>query len=144
MKTPILNHLALTVPRQLVSDTAARRSMLDFYENVFGWRAIDLMRVEGEREVLHLHHLTHFLYLVGGDRPTSALPGDHFGIEVYERDALDAIVMRAKAFKAERDPQVEIVDTAVEDYGTIRIHNAYLRYLLPMMVEVQFYEGVEV
>ena len=43
----------------------------------------------------------------------------------------------------ERDPAVEIVDVAIEDYGTIRIHNAYVRYLLPMMVEVQFYEGVE-
>jgi hypothetical protein len=87
MKPPILNHVALTVPRALVSDTPARCNLLDFYENVFGWRAIDLMAIEGERVVLHLHQLTHFLYLVGGDRPTAALPGDHFGIEVYERDA---------------------------------------------------------
>ena len=144
MKAPILNHLALTVSRELLSDTPARRSMLDFYEAVFGWRAIDLMAVEGERVVLHLHQLTHFLYLVGGEEVTVGRSGDHFGIEVYERETLDAIVERARAFKAERDPAVEIVDTAVEDYGTIRIHNAYVRYLLPMMVEVQFYEGVEV
>ena len=101
------------------------------------------MRVEGEREVLHLHQLTHFLYLVGGDVIATLPAGDHFGIEVYEPESLAAIVARAKAFKAERDPAVEIVDIATEDYGSIRIHNAYVRYLLPLMVEVQYYEGVE-
>ncbi len=143
MKTPILNHVALTVPRPLVSDTPQRHNLIDFYEKVFGWRAIDLMTIEGERLVLHLHQLTHFLYLIGGDVPTTALPGDHFGIEVYERETLDAIVGRARAFKAERDPAVEVTDPATEDYGTIRICNTYVRYLLPLMVEVQYYEGVE-
>jgi hypothetical protein len=38
---------------------------------------------------------------------------------------------------------VESVYSACEEYGTIRIHNAYIRYLLPLMVEVQYYEGVE-
>ncbi len=143
MKPPILNHVALTVPRHLVSDTPERHNLLAFYERVYGWRAIDVMRIEGEREVLHLHQLTHFLYLVGGDVPTTAPAGDHFGIEVYERETLAAIVARAKAFKAERDPAVEIVDIATENYGAIRIHNAYIGYLLPLMVEVQYYEGVE-
>ena len=77
MKPPILNHVALTVPRRLVSDTPERRNLLDFYEHVFGWRAIDVMAIEGERVVLHLHQLTHFLYLVGGETPTVAPPGDH-------------------------------------------------------------------
>ena len=143
MKPPILNHLALTVPRALVSDTDERRRLLEFYERVFGWRSIDVMQIEGERIVLHLHHLTHFLYLIGGDLPLSAPPGDHFGIEVYEREALESIVDRAKAFRVERDPTVQIIDNTTEDYGEIRIHNAYVRYLLPLMVEVQFYEGVE-
>ena len=143
MKTPILNHFAMTVPRALVSDTDERRRMLEFYETVFGWRSIDLMQIEGERIVLHLHQVTHFLFLVGGDRPLSAPAGDHFGIEVFERAALDAIVERARAFQA-NDPAVEIVDPVIEEYGPIRIHNTYLRYLLPLMVEVQFYEGVEI
>jgi predicted enzyme related to lactoylglutathione lyase len=46
MKPPILNHLALSVPRALVSDTVDRRRLLDFYERVFGWRSIELMQVE--------------------------------------------------------------------------------------------------
>lgn len=143
MKPPILNHVALTVPRALLRDTAERRRLLEFYERVFGWRSIDVMQIDGERIVLHLHQLTHFLYLVGGDVPLSAPRGDHFGIEVYEREALDAIVNRAQAFRAEHDPAVEIDDIEIEDYGTIRIHNAYVRYLLPLRIEVQFYEGVD-
>lgn len=143
MKTPILNHVALTVPRALVSDTAQRRNLIDFYEHVFGWRAIDVMTIEGERLVLHLHQLTHFLYLVGGEEPARAPAGDHFGIEVYEREALDGIFARATAFKAERDPAVEIEPLRTENYGTITIHNTYIRYLLPLKVEVQYYEGVE-
>ena len=143
MKPPILNHVALTVPRPLVSDTAERGRLLEFYERVFNWRAIDVMAVEGERVVLHLHQLTHFLYLIGGDTPTTVGSGDHFGIEVYEPETLTAIVARALAFKAERDPAVEVVPITVEEYGSIRIHNAYIRYLLPLMVEVQYYEGVE-
>jgi len=142
MKPPILNHVALTVARPLVSDTPQRRNLVEFYESVFGWRAIDIMSVEGERLVLHLHQVTHFLYLVGGN-PAAVPADDHFGIEVYERETLNAIVNRAKAFKAERDPAVEIIDIAVEEYGPIRIHNAYIRYQLPLMVEVQYYEGVE-
>ena len=144
MKPPILNHVALTVPRQLVSDTPERRNLLEFYENVFNWRSIDVMAIEGERLVLHLYQVTHFLFLVGGDAPTDARAGDHFGIEVYEQETLTSMVNRVHAFKAERDPRVEIVDIAVEEYGSIKIHNSYIRYLLPMMVEVQFYEGVEV
>ena len=89
------------MPQSLVSDTPQRREMLEFYERVFGWRNIDLMAVEGVRVVLHLHQLTHFLYLVGGETPTTALAGDHFGIEVYERETLEAIAARATAFKTE-------------------------------------------
>jgi len=144
MKTPVLNHVALTVPRALVSDTPQRRNLLEFYENVFGWRAIDLMAIEGQRVVLHLQQLTHFLYLVGGEAPTTCLRGDHFGIEVYERETLKEMFERARAFKAERDPDVVVTDLACEEYGTIRVHNTYIRYLLPLMVEVQFYEGIEV
>lgn len=143
MKPAILNHIAVTVPRSLVSDTEDRRRLLDFYERVFGWRSIEMMQIEGERVVMHLHQVTHFLYLIGGDVPLTAPSGDHFGIEVYERETLDAIVERARAFRAEHDPAVEIVDIAIEDYGPIRIYNTYVRYLLPLMVEVQFYEGIE-
>jgi len=142
MKTPILNHVALSVPRALVSDTPDRRAMHEFYEQVFGWRGIDVMAIEGERAVLALHSITHFLFLVGSDTPTSCQAGDHFGIEVYDRDSLVQITNRARAWKAEHDPRVEITEIGLDDYGTIKIHNVYIRYLLPIMVEVQFYEGV--
>src|ERR1700675_193899 len=98
MKPPILNHVALTVARRLGSDTPERRSLLEFYEAVFGWRAIEIMQIEGQRVVLHLHQVTHFLYLIGCDVPATAPDGHHFGIEVYDAETLAGIVARAKAF----------------------------------------------
>src|SRR5262249_47223648 len=124
-RAPILNHVALSVPRELLSDSADRSAMADFYDEVFGWRVIDVMTIEGERLVLQLHAISHFLFLVGSDTPTAARPGDHFGIEVYDRSALEGIVKRAKAFKESRDDRVELTDVGFDDYGTIKIHNVY-------------------
>ena len=46
---------------------------------------------------------------------------------------------RARKF-AERDPRVEIVERQVEDYKVLKLHNFYVRYRLPLMIEVQCYE----
>ena len=67
---------------------------------------------------------------------------DHFGMSVgTPRELLD-MLERARKFK-ERDDRVEIVEHEVEDYGVLKLHNCYVRYLLPMMVEVQCYEWSE-
>jgi hypothetical protein len=53
--------------------------------------------------------------------------------ELYET------VERARKFR-DRDPRVEIIEPEIEDYKVLKLHNFYVRYRLPMMVEVQCYE----
>jgi hypothetical protein len=64
---------------------------------------------------------------------------DHFGMGVDTEDELDVFLNRAKAFK-EKDDRVDIIDKKAEDHGVLVIKSFYVRYLLPMMVEVQYYE----
>ena len=46
---------------------------------------------------------------------------------------------RAVAFR-EQDPRVELVDLAVDDQDVVKIHSIYVRYLLPMTCELQYWE----
>jgi hypothetical protein len=70
--------------------------------------------------------------------------GCPFGSAIGQLRGAAIVALRRARSGIERDPTIEITPIGVEDYGTIRIHNAYIRYLLPMMVEVQFYERIEV
>ena len=38
---------------------------------------------------------------------------------------------------------MEIIEPQTEDYKVLRLHNFYVRYRLPLMIEVQCYEWAE-
>jgi hypothetical protein len=60
-------------------------------------------------------------------------------VSVGEESELDDILARAEAWRA-RDDRVEIIDKKVEDHGVLAITSIYVRYLLPMMLEVQWWD----
>ena len=64
---------------------------------------------------------------------------DHFGLSVGAESELDDILARAKAWQA-RDDRVDIIDKKVDDHGMLAITSIYVRYLLPMMVEIQWWD----
>ncbi|MBI3743804.1 MAG: hypothetical protein HY261_05885 [Chloroflexi bacterium] len=98
------------------------------------------MTNDGKRLVLRLYRRGQFLYLISGSKVSWLNTPDHFGIEVYDKATLDSMIGKAKAFK-QRHPEVEIIDVKADtDTPTLRLWNAYVRYLLPLMVEVQYYE----
>ena len=41
---------------------------------------------------------------------------------------------------AAHDPRVEIIDKHVDDHGMLAITSFYVGYLLPMMVEIQWWD----
>jgi hypothetical protein len=64
---------------------------------------------------------------------------DHFGFSVGSMDELQGVQERAAAFAA-RDERVDLIDLHRDDQGVVTIHSVYVRYLLPMMCEVQWWE----
>lgn len=139
-QNPVLNHVALTVDRELLQGPK-RQALKDFYGSVFGWEEIPQLTNDGRRLVFRLYRRGQFLYLISGSRPSSLERADHFGIEVRDKASLEQMIGRAKQFKQTKDAAVEIIDIKHDtDTPQLRLWNAYVRYLLPLMVEVQYYE----
>ena len=124
----------------LSGDTA--RDLLRFYEEVFGWGPMPTMVKEGELIVLRAHSNEQFVFLVADADPMRCPATDHFGLSVETPAELDELLERARAYR-DRDDRVEILDRELEDYGFLKLHSFYVRYRLPMMVEVQCYEWAE-
>jgi hypothetical protein len=138
---PRFNHVALSVPRELVSGQGAA-DLLRFYEEVFGWGAMPTMVKEGELVVLRVHSNEQFVYLHASDEPLTCPVGDHFGLQVSTSAALDAVLDRARKF-AEHDDRVEISERQTEDFKVLVLHSVYIRYLLPMQIELQCFEWAD-
>jgi hypothetical protein len=138
---PRFNHVALSVsPELLAGDNA--KDLLRFYEEVFGWGPMPTMVKDGELIVLRVHSNEQFVYLHASDEPLTCPVGDHFGLQVATPDALDAVLDRARKFQ-ETDSRVEISDRQAEDFQVLTLHSVYIRYLLPMQVELQCFEWGE-
>jgi len=63
----------------------------------------------------------------------------HLAWEVDTLEELDEMLERARAYKA-KDDRVDIVDKSAENHGPLTITSFYVGYLLPMMVEVQYFD----
>jgi len=135
---PRFNHVALSMPAHLLGETY-RRDILSFYGEVFGWEEMPTMTVDRERLVLKAHSYEEFVFLVADSQPMSCARLDHFGMSVATPQDLDRLYARARAYR-ERDRRVEITDRNLEDHGALELHSFYVRFLLPMMVEVQCFE----
>ena len=138
---PRFNHVALSVSPELLSGETAQ-DLLRFYDEVFGWGPMPTMVKEGELIVLRAHSNEQFDYLHGSKEPLTCPVGDHFGLQVDSADALDAILDRARKF-AETDDRVEISDRQAEDFKVLTLHSVYIRYLLPMRIELQCFDWAE-
>jgi len=135
---PRFNHLALTLPPDAL-DAAGRADILAFFGEVFGWTEVPELTEDRKRLVLRVYELGQFLYLLGSDDHLKAPRSDHFGIQVDTVEELDAMLERATEFRR-HDPRVEIVGREVEHHGRLVLTSFYVRYLLPLMLEVQHYE----
>ena len=135
---PRFNHVAMSVPPDLLGEKG-RGEITAFYSEVFGWTEMPGMAKDREVFVLRAHRDDQFVFLVGSDEPMTCPKLDHFGMSVATSEELDAILERAKKYR-EKDPRVEIVDRNIDDHTVVKVHSFYVRYLLPMMVEVQYFE----
>lgn len=135
---PRFNHVAMSMPAELL-DERHRADILSFYADVFGWEEMPTMTVDRERLVLKAHSFEEFVFLIADKKPMTCAQLDHFGMSVASPEALDAIYERAIAYRA-KDDRVEVIDRQTEDHGAVKLHSFYVRFVLPMMVEVQCFE----
>ena len=140
-RAPRFNHVAMSVPAERLS-AAGRAELIRFYEEVFGWTEMPTLSIDGERLVLRAYDHEQFVFLVADSNPMKCGHMDHFGMSVGTPAELDGMLERAEKFKA-RDDRVEIIPRQTDDHGVVKLHNFYVRYLLPMMVEIQCYEWAE-
>ena len=97
------------------------------------------MSIDGERLVLRAHSNEQFVFLVADENPMRCPSGDHFGMSVRTPDELYATLDRARKFR-KRDSRVEIDEPMVEDHKVLKLHNFYVRYRLPLTIELQCFD----
>ncbi len=137
-RKPRFNHVAMSVPAELLS-ASGRTELVRFYEDVFGWTEIPSLTENDKRLVLQAYRNDQFVFLVADPNPMTCPRMDHFGMSVGSLQELEGMLERARKFK-EQDDRVEIVDPNVDDFKVLKLHNFYLRYRLPLMIEVQYYD----
>jgi hypothetical protein len=138
-RAPRFNHVAMSVPADLL-DEKGRGELLRFYGDVFGWEELPTETLDRQRLVLRAYSNEQFVFLIAEDPPMTCPRLDHFGMSVDTMEELDDMLERARAFQS-RDDRVDIVDKHATDHdGFLVLTSFYVRYLLPMMVEVQHYD----
>ncbi|MGH9017197.1 MAG: hypothetical protein ACRDY1_05555 [Acidimicrobiales bacterium] len=137
---PRFNHVAMSVPAELLDETG-RGDILAFWGEVFGFVEMPTMTEDRRRLILSCVHWDQFIFLIAEDDPMRCPRMDHFGLAVGSRGELEGVGARTKDFAA-HDDRVELIDVHVDDQGPIKIHSLYVKYLLPMMCELQWWEFV--
>jgi hypothetical protein len=139
-RKPRFNHVAMSLRAEDL-DEEHRKLRADFYEDVFGFYDLPMMTIDKKRQVFQVHNIEQFVFLIAEDDGTAMeCPRlDHFGLSVGGEEELDDILARARAWK-ERDDRVDIIDKKTDDHGMVAITSIYVRYLLPMMVEIQWWK----
>ena len=137
---PRLNHVAISMDPAILDDKG-RADILDFYGDVFGWTEGDNTGESGNPLIMMTGAFGEFVYLLPGDPWLVSPRLDHFGLQVAELAQLESILDRAKA-RAALDDRVTVIDIEsrtthgpTHDYV---LTNAYVGFVLPLMVELQY------
>jgi hypothetical protein len=138
LRKPRFNHVAMSVPADLLGEEG-RKDLCAFYNEVFGWNELPTETVDRKKLVFGVHTIEQFVFLIADEPPMTCPRLDHYGLSVSTEAELDDVLAKAKAYR-ERDDRVDIVDKNTEDHGMLAITSIYVRYLLPMMVEIQWWD----
>jgi hypothetical protein len=134
------NHVALSVPADLLAE-AGRRQIVDFYSEVFGWTEYPTETIDRKQLVLGVYALDQFVFLIADDNPMQAPRMDHFGLGVATEEELDTFYGRCQDYRT-RDSRVDLIDKHTTQYPGVALTSFYVGYLLPMMMEIQYF-GLE-
>jgi hypothetical protein len=140
-RKPRFNHVAMSLAPEVLAEES-RDEIVRFYRDVFGWEELPTLTIDRKRLVLSAYTYEQFVFLIADAAPMTCARLDHFGMSVATETELDEMLARARAYQ-DHDDRVDIVDKNTEDHGVLAITSFYVRYLLPMMVEVQWWDMKE-
>jgi hypothetical protein len=135
---PRFNHVAMSLPADLL-DQANRTDICRYFSEVFGFDELATMTEDRHRLILSCVHWDQFIFLIAENEPMKCPRMDHFGFALSSLEDLVALRDRAVEFK-KNDDRVDLIDLHADDQGPVIIHSIYLKYLLPMMCELQYWE----
>ena len=135
---PRFNHVAMSLPADLL-DESNRSDLCRYFNEVLGFDEMPTMTIDRKRLILSCVHWDQFIFLIAEDDPMRCPRMDHYGFAVSSLEDLAAVRDRAVEFK-KTDDRVELIDLHMDDQGVVKIHSIYLKYLLPMMCELQWWE----
>jgi hypothetical protein len=119
-----------------------RKAMTGFFDEVLGFSEMEEMTIDQKRMIMSCVHWDQFIFLIADDPPMSCPRLDHFGFSVGSKDDLMGVLERAEAYK-EKDERVDIIGYKLDDQNTIKIHSVYVKFMTPMMAEIQYWEFVD-
>lgn len=139
-KPPRFNHLAVSLPADDL-DADGRAAIAAFYGDVFGFEEYEELTKDRAQLVLRAHHHEQFVFIVSEDEPMRAPRMDHVGLSVATLADFEEVARRAAAWKAKLPDEVDLIEPSFEEYvGALKLHSFYVRYRLPMMLELQHFE----
>ena len=141
MPQPRFNHMELTLPKGALGEH--RAEIAEFYCDLFGWEALDVPILKQLGLLLRTDPETSQFILLTEQRVHMSSPGyDHLGLLYESRDEVDALLEKAKAWQ-QRDERVQIKEYADLETAGTTVHAFYVRYLLPIWLDVQVIEQAE-
>jgi hypothetical protein len=135
---PRFNHVAISLPADLLSEES-RRDICHFFSEVLGFEEMPTMTEDRRRLILGCVHWDQFIFLISNDTPMECPRMDHYGFSVGSLQELQGIQDRAELFHKD-DDRLELIDLHVDDQRVVKIHSLYVKYILPMMCEFQYWE----
>jgi len=140
IKAPRLNHVAMSVAADEL-DAEGRAALCAFYGDVFGLEEYEELTEDRHQLVFRAHSHEQFVFLIAEDTPMTAPRLDHFGMSVSSLADFGEVLRRATAWQAREPEAVDLIEPTVEEFaGALRLHNFYVRYRLPLMIETQHFE----
>jgi len=127
----------MSVPAELLGPEG-RRDIVAFYSEVFGWGELPTETVDRRKLVLGAYAVDQFVFLIADDEPMRAPRLDHFGLGVGTIEELDTFYEKARTYR-ERDERVDLIEKQTEKHPGLSITSFYVGFLLPMMLEVQYF-----
>jgi hypothetical protein len=135
---PRFNHVAMSMPADLLG-VEGRGEICHFFNQVLGFEEMPTMTEDRHRLILSCVHWDQFIFLIAEPDPMKCPRMDHFGLSVGSLEELQGIQERAEAFR-KHDDRLDLIDLHVDDQKVVKIHSLYMKYILPMMCEIQYWE----